>query len=245
MKKMIRRILNKAGYDITSLSRSDTSLSRSDAGTMRGAIIRLSELGIRPGTVVDVGAAAGHWTRLAQTAWPDACYDLVEPLLERKNDLAAVKALYPDKIRIHQGVAGEVEGEVDFVISDDLDGSGVYGTQNGSTRKIKVLTIDQLCRDRKGPFMIKLDTHGYEVPILEGARSVLRNTSALIIEVYGFYISPTTLLFHQLSEYLFQKGFRLFDLVDVMRRNKDNAFWQADAIFVSANHPSFSDNSFR
>ena len=36
-----------------------------------------------------------------------------------------------------------------------------------------------------GPYMIKLDTHGYEVPILCGATETLRNTNLLVIETYN------------------------------------------------------------
>jgi len=41
-----------------------------------------------------------------------------------------------------------------------------------------------------------------------------------------------------------KKGFRLIDIVDVMRRTKDQAFWQCDAFFVPVNHPAFLYNSF-
>jgi hypothetical protein len=41
-------------------------------------------------------------------------------------------------------------------------------------------TIDGLVRRNNlgGPYVLKLDTHGFEVPILEGAHAVLAEASA-------------------------------------------------------------------
>jgi hypothetical protein len=72
----------------------------------------------------------------------------------------------------------------------------------------------------------------------------LKNTIVIVVEVYGFHVSPTGQLFHDVSGYLLGKGFRLFDIVDVMRRAKDNAFWQADAVYLKKDHPVFSNNQY-
>jgi hypothetical protein len=65
-----------------------------------------------------------------------------------------------------------------------------------------------------------------------------------VIEVYGFHISPTCLIFHELSAELDKLGFRLIDIVDIMRRPDDNAFWQCDAFFIKNDHPIFLSNSY-
>jgi FkbM family methyltransferase len=52
------------------------------------------------------------------------------------------------------------------------------------------------------PYLLKLDTHGFEVPILEGARTVLSQTSMLIIEAYNFPLCPGALRFCELTTYL-------------------------------------------
>ena len=68
--------------------------------------------------------------------------------------------------------------------------------------------------------------------------------SLLVIEVYGFYVSPTCLLFNQLTTYLDGFGFRLIDMVDIMRRPGDQAFWQCDAFYIRKDHPVFANNSY-
>ena len=99
-------------------------------------------------------------------------------------------------------------------------------------------------QNNKGPYLIKLDTHGFEVPIFEGAVQTLKDTELIIVEVYGFHIAPDSLLFGEICGYLDARGFRLFDIVDTMRRPKDNAFWQADAFFIKKSNPLFADNSY-
>jgi hypothetical protein len=97
----------------------------------------------------------------------------------------------------------------------------------------------------QGPFVIKLDTHGYEVPILEGAWRTLRQTHLIIMECYGFRIAQHSLLLWEMCKYLDDKGFGLVDLVDVTRRPTDGAFWQCDSFFAPKSAACFTSNNFR
>ena len=244
MKIIIKKLINSLGYDLSRLPNKNQSSSNRYLPSMQGALWRIREAGVVPQCIVDIGAAAGKWTENALLQWPEAQYELIEPLEEQMPMLKKVSAKFPNA-RYHMGIAGSKPGKVLFSISNDLDGSGVYGENKPNTRELSVLTVDSITYQCKGPFLLKLDTHGYEVPILEGAENTLQQTEAMVIEVYGFYVSPTGLLFHQLSTWLEKKGFRLYDIVDVMRRQKDSAFWQADAVYLKADHKVFQDNAYR
>ncbi len=145
--------------------------------------------------------------------------------------------------------AGKEESEVDFHITDDLDGSGIANGIGlpGNVRKVKLTSIDNevAAKRLKPPFGIKLDTHGFEVPILEGAEKTLRDTVFVIIECYGFKIASGSLLFWEMCQYMSRRGFRLFDVVDTMRRPADRAFWQCDACFIRDNQPLFANNRYQ
>jgi FkbM family methyltransferase len=241
LKSVLRGFFSRLGY---TLQKKNPSVITADSqSSMAEGLKRMKTLGISPATIIDIGAAQGTWTEKALAYWPASNYILVEPLMEQQATLQELKRLHPN-IDFHLAVAGETAGETWLNISDDLDGSGVYGFESPNTRKVPVLRIDDICKDLSGDFLIKLDTHGYEVPILKGASSALQRTSLLIIEVYGFYISPTCLLFNQLSSYLEDLGFRLIDIVDTMRRPGDKAFWQADAFFIRKDHPVFANNNY-
>ena len=60
-----------------------------------------------------------------------------------------------------------------------------------------------------GPYMIKLDTHGYEVPILLGAKETLRKANLVVIETYNFRLREGVLLFHEMVAYMRDLGFGL------------------------------------
>ena len=135
-----------------------------------------------------------------------------------------------------------------FRIAPDLDGSGISSgsVSDGKNRKVAVRRIDNEIKtlDLVGPFIVKFDTHGYEVPILEGCAGILSDVELFIIECYGFRIAERSLLFWEMCQEMDRLGFALFDLVDVMRRPKDGAFWQCDAFFIRKDNLLFADNRY-
>lgn len=214
---------------------------------MAEGLQRCIRRGTKANAIIDVGAASGSWSLTAAEYWPGVNFILFEPLEERKAELERLCAAR-DNFYFVPAAAGSEKSRINFNVSGDLDGSGVAdaGKSTADTRIVEVVRIDDEMQSLKlkGPFIIKLDTHGFEVPILEGAMETLKDTVLLIIEVYGFKITGSCLLFHELSGYLDKLGFRLIDMVDIMRREKDDAFWQADALYIPKTHSVFKDNSY-
>lgn len=212
-------------------------------------LIRYKRRGGKPTTIIDVGAAKGKWTEKCLEFFPDANYIMIEPIPQNKTELEKMLNKYNSgKLTYIQAVAGEQESIINFCISDDLDGSGVYGPDQGENFiELESISIDSviLNGNHQGPYIIKLDTHGYEVPILQGSTKTLQKTDLLIIEVYGFKVSPTGLTFWELCKYLNDIGFRLVDLVDIMRRPGDGAFWQADAFFIPISNDVFKSDLYQ
>jgi FkbM family methyltransferase len=206
---------------------------------------RLEKLKLKIKTIVDVGAAEGLWTNSAKYFWPDADFILFEPLEERREILESL-AKKDKSIHVVHFAAGKEKTTINFMVTEDLDGSGVTDGKLGNSRVVQVTSIpEEINRlELKGPFLIKLDTHGFEIPILEGCFSLLDEISVFIIECYGFRIAKNSLLAYEMCQYLDTIGFRLFDIVDTMRRPGDNAFWQADAFFIRKDHPVFDKNSY-
>jgi FkbM family methyltransferase len=242
LKSTIRNIFSILGYSIKK-NKINKQFRTEDNDSMLAGLYRIKNLGIQPSTIIDIGAAQGTWTQKALNVWPSAKFELIEPLIEQQQILKNLKIEHSN-IDYYMAAAGENKGEITMNVSIDLDGSGIYGEDSANARKVSILRIDDLCNERPGDFFLKLDTHGYEIPILKGALKTLKNTSVLVIEVYGFFVSPTGLLFNQLSTYLDDLGFRLIDIVDIMRRPGDQAFWQADAFFIRKDHPVFTNNSY-
>ncbi len=248
MKKVLKAVLNRIGYKIEKIQPVVVA-DPATGDSMYNGLVRLRSIGLNPVTVIDVGAAEGTWTEKAVMVWDEANLLLFEPLEERKEVLTSLQSRLKNKIFLAFAACGREESEVTFQVSDDLDGSGIAIDDKSAegARKVKLTSID-IQVGQNGlvpPFAIKLDTHGFEIPILEGAEETLKNTVFVIIECYGFYIAPGSLLFWQMCQRMEEYGFRLFDIVDTMRRPGDNAFWQCDAFFIKKENALFENNNYR
>ncbi len=248
MKRIIKSFFRLLGLELRRAGTGNRVQLEDDAwgASMMHGLARMSALGIRPASVIDLGAAQGNWTRQAMRFWPDAQYLLFEPLQERENELETFRKTHPNA-HLVLSAAGKQKGKVEFTVSDDLDGSGVYPDQAGTKKRtVDVATIDDEVHrlGLKPPFLLKFDTHGFEVPILEGARQTLKHTDLVVMECYGFRLSPGSLLAYEMCAHLEQYGFRLCDIVDVMRRPGDKLLWQCDLFFLPVSHPSFKRSTY-
>jgi FkbM family methyltransferase len=191
-----------------------------------------------------VGASDGSWSLGARRHFPAAQFLLFEPLAERQAALAALHRRHG--FDIVAAAAGAKSGTVPFSIDPQLDGSGVAAAGSAATRTVPVEAIDDALAVRAlpGPYGLKLDTHGYELPVLEGAARTLAQTSLLVIEAYNFTLTPGCLRFPELCAWLELRGFRCCDLADPMRRPRDGVLWQMDLAFAPAASPLFASNSY-
>ncbi len=215
------------------------------AFVMSGLLARARARGVAPATVIDIGASDGIWSLRALSCFPTAKFLLFEPLSERQAALAQLQKTHG--FDFVAAAAGANAGSVSFVVDSALDGSGVAGPGDTATRTVPVETIDAVvaARNLSGPYCLKLDTHGYEVAVLDGATDVLRQTHLLVIEAYNFTLTPGCLRFHELCAWLETRGFRCCDLADPMRRPKDGALWQVDLAFAPATSRFFVSNRYK
>lgn len=142
--------------------------------------------------------------------------------------------------------AGAEQSEIFFDASDPFGGLASYHRVNDNFIRVPVTTVDSQLK--KGnlapPYLLKLDTHGFEIPIFNGATECLSRASVLVVECYNFRIAPEALLFHEMCAYLEGFGFRCLDMWDLLYRPADKAFWQMDILFVNAQRSEFSYREF-
>lgn len=199
-------------------------------------------------TVVDVGASYGIWSKKCMTYFPKANYVLFEPQPVHHEALDTFSASCEQTVIPVKKAVGASEGQTHFLFDPEDPFSGVI-TQNGSKNTIKVdlTTIDSSLSKLQvgGPFLLKLDTHGFERSILKGASHTLENTNILIIEAYNYRITDEAFLFWELCAYLYDKGFSPIDLVDVSHRKYDGSLWQMDLFFLRATWEGFQYVSYK
>ena len=208
----------------------------------QNALHRIAGRGLNIATVIDVGASDGHWAVEARPVWPDAHFHLVEafehwrPSLEKA---CAENAGFSYAL----AAAGEKDGQVWFENDPAAPYGGVASSEGGNGKwKVPQISLsEEVCRHGlKGPFAIKLDTHGFELPILVGAEGILPQTNLVIIEVYVFNIASQSLIFHEICQWMAERGFRPIDMAAPLWRPHDNALWQFDLFFVRSDRPEFS-----
>jgi FkbM family methyltransferase len=233
LKRLIRRQIEKRGFVRGVL-----------AADLDAVMSRRRDVSVE--SVIDVGASDGHWSARMMRHFPNAKYLLIEAQEAAHGAaLGKFKAAHPN-VEYELCAAGAEDGEIHFDASDPMGGLASATAFAKNDIVVPVKTIDGLVKRRnlRGPFLIKLDTHGFEVPILEGARETMAESAMLIIEAYNFTLCPGALRFYELCEFLEPRGFRCVDMFDVMNRPGDNAFWQMDMVFLPATHAVFQSNRY-
>src|SRR5262249_2474274 len=149
-------------------------------------------------TIIDVGASNGCWTADVLQVFPGKRVLCIEAQKAHEPALAAF-CRANQNVEYVLAAAGDREGQINFEASDPLGGVASEAPFAKNNVVVKSVAIDGEVKRRNlpGPFLIKLDTHGFEMPILTGARQTLPNTAALVIECYNFKICPTALTFPQ------------------------------------------------
>lgn len=216
-----------------------------EAPTFEAALHRLKSRNIRVSSVIDVGASNGCWSQALLPVYPQARYLCVEAQPVHEPALRAFVARHA-KAEFVLAAAGKEEGSIYFDASDPFGGIASSTPLGRGGITVPMITIDAqvAARDLRPPFLIKLDTHGFEMPILAGAEQTLKQTNVLVIEAYNFDIAPSAVRFAELCARLEAQGFRCVDLFDVMYRPADNALWQMDLIFIRSDRPEFRSNAY-
>jgi len=248
IRKLIQKTFYNLGYEVRKLPLIPHSEGKKyqTAFTTKDALSRCYDRGIIINSVIDVGGSDGRWSIDCNAVYPKAKYLLVEALEEHKESLNAVTKQFSNFDYII-AAAGNKPGSIFFHKDDDLFGGSASNESFPGSVEVKMTTIDEEVKDRdlEGPFLIKLDTHGFEVPILEGARETIRQSSLIIIEAYNFKLTNDSLRYFELCAYMEKLGFSTIEVVDLMLRQHDAAFWQMDLFFIRSDSKEFSRNSYQ
>jgi FkbM family methyltransferase len=258
IKSVANGYLRRFGYQCV---RVPTLPHGNDQLSLNSSLTRVIPLCSKINTVIDVGASNGSWSRSVQRFLPSAQYLLIEANKHHEVSLAEYKK-QNSRVDFVLAAAGDRVGEINFDASDPFGGLATdltreefakFNLQGNSLMsedtfiRIPSTTVDEEVSRRKltPPFFLKLDTHGFEVPILEGASHTIAETALLQIEVYNFDITRGVLRFPEMIRYLEARGLRVVDLCDLSHRSLDGAFWQMDILLIPQTSDVFSVNRYK
>lgn len=205
----------------------------------------LASRGWSPRGIVDVGGSDGRWTRLALSVFPNCDCLVVEPLKEHAEALKKLSEQF-GSVRVVQCAAGSGNDTRPLAVGADLDSSSFVWTHGGTLREIRVAPLSTLVAESglTGVSLIKVDVQGFELEVLGGLEGLWDALELLILEASMFRFSPNSPIIEDLINELRPRGFRLIEIVDVIRRPLDDAMAQCDLLFCRENHWLLSDTSW-
>ena len=226
-------MLNKIGKTLGALGRAATG-RRISRGFRASYLARICQ----PKTVFDVGV--GYGTPELYKAFPAAKFFLLEPLVDYRAALEKIARNYDCQI-LYSAVGDEARTEEIMVDSRDLHKSSFQHrsnlTKTGNQlegRQVDITTLDTILEqhpDIESPLLLKIDTEGHELEVVEGAEEFLKKTDIVIAEVSVARRFENSYSFEEFVRAMSAKGFAVYDFLR-LRYVKDGPGTRiADVVF--------------
>ncbi|PZS20039.1 MAG: FkbM family methyltransferase [Pseudonocardiales bacterium] len=196
-------------------------------------------------TVLDVGANIGQYGSALRssgfTGWIISC----EPLSDAFGHLAR-RAGSDLRWTPLQTAVGDAPGRLEINISANSYSSSILpmtaahlgaapGSQFTGTERVPVTTVAALVsehRVRPGGALLKVDTQGYEGPVLDGAAALLADFAAVQLELSFVALYEGQQLFGELADRLAGAGYAMYGLDAGFADPRTGRMLQCDALFV-------------
>ena len=227
----IKRLLRKIGYDI----------NRYPSFPLRSRIQLINKLNID--TILDIGANIGQYAQEMRNLGYDGQIISFEPVNQAYNEL--LEHAKTDPKWICQNLAfGDFDGYDEINISGRHTSSSLLhmnevmeniipDVKYVSKQKVQVMKLSSYIRQaRFNNLFIKIDTQGYEMKILEGAALETSNIKAIQLEMSFEEIYRGEVLIHDMVQYLYSNGYKLWNLEPGFYDPQTLRLLQADGVFV-------------
>ena len=201
----------------------------------------------RPTFVIDVGANRGQYAGDVREMDPKIRIASYEPQRECLDALIAASANDPNWTVVHAAVGAE-KGELTLNNSGNELSSSLLPMAKAhqdaapesryvSTEVVDVRRLDdELASINCSPtdrVWLKVDTQGYEWPVLLGATELLKQTVAIELELSLVTMYEGQKLFTELVAEMASLGFSLHSLLEVLVDPKTMRLFQVDGLFVA------------
>lgn len=245
MRQILRHVIHSAGYEFVRTNGRRTLRRRYGIDLLRDARRLLNEPAAH---VFDVGANRGQSAREYLSAFPAADIYCFEPSPQTYARLARWASGRP---RVHclQVAVGAQPGRATLhcnrmAATDSLLPASDQARQHLAdpaildvlaTVEVPVVTIDAFCwkRDLRRIDLLKIDTQGYEMHVLAGARRMLAATHLICLEVCFVELYTQQARLEEVYALLSGQGYRLVGLYNEARMSGPSLSF-ADALFWRA-----------
>lgn len=195
----------------------------------------------KPEMVYDIGAHNGDWSRiLLESLKLNPKIVLFEPQLNNFNRLTELFGNTENKL--FKVALGSKTGDMmirgggasaSIMEADEIQNKLFPGSIDPSAaEKVSMVRLDDLVHKEHLPWadLIKIDVQGYELEVLAGATTALKQAKFLVIELSVICLYKGQPLLTEVIDFLSKSGFTLVDLGH-MWRNQSGEIVQMDAVF--------------
>lgn len=220
----------------------------------------LKSLGFEPETIWDVGASNASWAILCAEVFPDARYELFEPLAYLDTgykefwESGPYTRSFLEKPRrtLHELALGREPGVSKMTVYPSAPGSTLLpidlkGGGDSIEINVEVSTVDKFISAGKAPApcLLKMDFQGFEMDILQGAEQSLDKVSVILAECWLIrsYARMTPLI-SEMVEFMSKRGFEMLDVGSPYRPESGNnmdRLISLDVCFINVKNPVFSE----
>ena len=170
------------------------------------------ELGFEPRTILDIGAQVGDFYRECKGIWPDSQIMMIEatkecePYLKDTGGNYLIAVLSDEKKKIPFYKTKVADTNTGNSVYKEL--TSAYSDENLIVEQRNTYTLDELYDGYTAVFdLVKLDTQGSEIDILNGGSHMIKNTSVIIVEVSHVEYNEKAPLVDEVKEYMESIGF--------------------------------------
>lgn len=194
-----------------------------------------------PNTVLDIGANVGHFCEEFSKLNPNAIYTLIEP------NVNCIERLKNFSNEIYNVCLWSDESEQQFFINKTdpystgnslmRENTDHFCDSNIDIKQLKTTTLDKLFVDRKFD-LIKIDTQGSELHIINGGIVIFQNADYVLLEVSFFPYNKNGSLAKELIDRMKQLNFKILDIVEYHNYTFEGlglGIIQCDILFINKN----------
>ena len=209
------------------------------ASVDRAFYSRLRDAGVHVDRVLDIGAFHADWTRSTLDVFPDAWFELFEPLAQAREDYRAALCAFTShtpRARVHALALSDTPGRQDIWLHPKGFGSSLVRAEppDGERLSVEVRRLDDVMADLAipQPQIVKIDAEGSELGVIKGGEQTFAGASVVQAETWlrrnPRYNHP---LLHDVSQALRPLGFVLVHLGGFWRRD-DQELFLVDGFFM-------------
>jgi len=236
MKKFIRKILNKLGFDVHRLS------VVADPNLQLLASMHQKEIDI----VFDIGANTGQFATEIRSKGFQGEIISFEPLTSARRSLLN-KAERDSKWLVHEQAAiGDQNGEIEINISGNSVSSSVFPMLEAHSSAaidsiyvgkevVPIVRLDSISHQylhSESKLFIKIDAQGFEWQVLNGAVETLKRVQGVLCELSLVPLYEGQHLWLEVIDRLEASGFTLWAIQKGFTDPRNGRSLQVDAIFL-------------